>query len=966
MENYIKKFKGPCVILAGAGTGKTYSIVEKIKYLIEKKIYKPEEIVCLTFSNEAVNTIRQRIFPFLKNNQEPIIRTFHAFCADILRKHGEKIGIKKEFKIILPDDGKILLHKYFKTHPQLCTKYIEEISIAKDLGYSVEKLEKNVKSSLKDIDELSKELEELKFQVNTAHLKKIKTEESETLKSKKEQIEEEVKQRKFIQAWKSYEKIKSIKNGLDYSDLNHKALELLEKHPEIAEEYKYIVIDEFQDTNKLQCDLIKLIALHRNLTIVGDLNQSIYRFRGAYKDNFNQIRKELDIEDSDIFKLDKSYRSTNKILAIAHELIKNNYKIQTECFEVKSAYNESGNKILVYELKNANEEVRKIIELIKDEIEKQTPFEEICVIFRTHQQANALKKELDYQNIPFINLNKESLLKSQIIKQIRAYLNLINKYKNSGKGGDGSWWELMHSASLNKDDEIQFTKALRDLQGNECITKEIIIRGIKGISQEANTKLKAISKIITDVSEKSETTEILTKLYQLLGFHNISTKESQEKILSLEKFNNLVKEFSESESKELGIFIHHLETLDALNVSIESPIITKRGIRIMTNHATKGLEYTTVIMCSLAQKKFPLEHKNTNIISINESNDDESQLAEERRLFYVGCTRAKKRLYMTYAKEYGKREFEPSQFLKEINYQENQKIDADARFLDDRRSERNDRHKYIDFIKDEAELYKKKEDKLEIKTADTIDLQKLSFSSSSLQKFDECQKKYEYKYIYHMPEPTPQSWEAITLGNFVHKVLEEGVSKRLKSIKEFEDCAKTLQMEEFKESNLDEAMQMIKVFVERNKGRYNQNSLVEQKISITLEGIHFIGYTDRIDISDNGDVTIVDYKTGKSDVKPKYRNWQLGLYALASREFGTPKTLILEMLQKDHPLEFNIDSKGVAKEIHSSRTQFSLQEVRKELIDTAKAIIQARQTGFKPCLVEKGCEFCEEWVYGKK
>ena len=940
---YLKKTSGPCVILAGAGTGKTYSIVEKIKYLIGHKIYKPEEIVCLTFSNEAVNTIRQRIFPFLKNNQEPIIRTFHAFCADLLRKHGEKIGIKENFKIILPDDGKILLHKHFKTHPQLCTKYIEEISIAKDLGYSVEKLEKNIKISLKDVDELSKELEELKFQVNTAHLKKIKTEESEKLKSKKEEIEEEIKQRRFIHAWKSYEKIKSIKNGLDYSDLNHKALELLEKNPEIAEEFRYIVIDEFQDTNKLQCDLIKLIAPHRNVTIVGDLNQSIYRFRGAYKDNFNQIRKELDIEDSDIFKLDKSYRSTNKILSVAHELIKNNYKIQTECFEVKSTYNESGDNVEVYELKNANEEVRKIIELIKEELSKQTPLEEICIIFRTHQQANALKKELDYQNIPFISLNKESLLKSQIIKQIRAYLNLINKYKGSSKGGDGSWWELMHSASLNKNDEIQFTKALRELQNNECITKEII-KGIKGISQETNTKLKSISKIIIDASEESETPEILKKLYQLLGFHNTSTREEQEKILSLERFNNLVKEFSETDSKELGIFIHHLETLDALNVSVENPVIEKKGIRLMTNHATKGLEYTSVIMCSLAQRRFPLEHKNTSIISIKESNDDESQLAEERRLFYVGCTRAKKRLYMTYAKEYGKREFEPSQFLKEINYREN---------------------KDIDFIADESELYKKPEDKIELIKADVLDNQRIFFSASSLQKFDECQKKYEYKYVYHMPEPTPQSWEAIALGNFVHKVLEEGVSKGLKSIKEFEDCAKTLQMNEFKESNIDEAMQMIKVFVERNKDKYNENSLVEQKISITLEGIYFTGYADRIDISDNGEVTIVDYKTGKSEIKPKYRNWQLGLYALASREFGTPKTLILEMLQKDHPLEFKIDSKGVAKEIHSSRTQFSLQEVRKELIDTAKAILQARQTGFKPCSVEKGCEFCEEWVYKK-
>ncbi len=940
--NYLTKTSGPCVILAGAGTGKTHSIVEKLKYLIDKKIYAPEELVCLTFSNEAVNTIRQRIFPFLKSNQEPIVRTFHAFCADILRKHGEKIGVKQNFKIILPDDGKILLHKYFKTHPQLCTKYIDEISIAKDLGYSVERLEKNVKTSLASIEELSKELDDLKFKVNTAHLKKINAEESDNLKSRKENVEEEVKQRKFIQSWKSYEKIKSIKNGLDYADLNHKALELLEKFPEVAEEYKYLVIDEFQDTNKLQCDLIKFITPHRNITIVGDLNQSIYRFRGAYKDNFNYIKKELDIEDSDIFKLDKSYRSTNKILSIAHDLIKNNYKIQSECFEVKSAYNESGENVQVYELKNANEEVRKIIELIKEELSKQTPLEEICVIFRTHQQANALKKELDYQNIPFINLNKESLLKSPIIKQIRAYLTLINKYQNSTNGGDSAWWELMHSSSLNKTDEIQFTKALRELQKEESITKKIIINGIKDISEQAKAKLNAIIKIILESSEEKDTVSIMKKLYQLLGFQVESFKENQQKLLALEKFSTLAKDFSESDSTELSLFVHHLETLDALNVSIESPTISKKGIRIMTNHATKGLEYTAVIMCSLVQKKFPLEHRSSSIISMEESNDDESQLAEERRLCYVGITRAKKRLYLVYAKEYAKREFEPSQFLKEINYQEN---------------------KNISFIKDESELYQKKEEKLEIKSADRLEQINISFSASSLQKFDECQKRYEYKYIYNMPDPTPQSWEAIALGNFVHRVLEEGVSKGFKTIKEFEDCAKTIQMEEFKDSNLEEAIPMIRVFVERNKSKYNENSLVEQRLSINLDDLHFNGYADRIDISDTGDVTIVDYKTGKSEVKPKYRNWQLGLYALASRVFGNPKTLILEMLQKDHPIEFSLDSSGIAKEIHSLRTQFSLHEIRQELVGTAKAIIQAKQTGFKPCQIEKNCEFCQEWIY---
>ncbi len=945
MENYVTKTTGPCVILAGAGTGKTYSIIEKVKYLLQKKIYPADKIVCLTFSNEAVNTIRERMFPFLLGNEEPIIRTFHSFCADLLRKHGEKIGIKHNFKLILPDDGKILLHRHFKIQPTLCTSYIEQISILKDIGHSVENVEKKSEKTEDEIDILIKNVEELNFKINTAHIKKISHSEKMEMEGKKELLEKEIKERKFLQAWKSYEKIKLVKNGLDYADLNLKALELLEKFPDVSKEFKYIVIDEFQDTNKLQCELIAKIATHKNITIVGDLNQSIYQFRGAYKNNFNFIKKTLDIASEDVFKLDKSHRSTNKILAVAHKLIKNNYSNPLECFEVKSVRNEHGAPIEVYELKNAKEEIRKTVELIKKELEIGTPFKEICVIFRTHQQASLLKKELYYQNIPFTTITKESLLKMPVIKKTRAYLVLINKLQNNLKGGDYYWGELLHSSALTKKDEIECMKGLQKLKDKECITKEIIDGGLLNISEHVKTIVGAICKIINTLSEqKLSSVDTITKLYQLLGFQNADTKEEQEQILALEKFNTLAKEFSESESSELSLFVHHLDLIDALGISINAPEISKEGIKIMTNHATKGLEYAAVIVSCLAQKKFPIEAKDRSIISIEIPDSEylENQLSEERRLCYVGFTRAKKRLYLTYAKEYGKRTHEPSQFLKEIDYQNNQDIT---------------------FEKDTSNLYQehKETNNLEIQTADMIEpIEEISFSSSALQKFDECQKKYESKYIYRIPEPTPQAWESIMLGNFIHRILEEGVNKNLKTLKEFEDCAKTIQIEEFKDSKFEDALPMIKTFIERNKNKYDENSMTEQWLSTNIDGIKFVGYADRIDVNDNGEVTIVDYKTGKSEIKPKYRNWQLGLYAIAAKKFGTPKTLVLEMLQKDHPLEFEIDYKGLAKEIHSSKTHFSLEEVREELVQTARAILKARREEFKPCPVEKGCKFCEE------
>lgn len=210
-----------------------------------------------------------------------------------------------------------------------------------------------------------------------------------------------------------------------------------------------------------------------------------------------------------------------------------------------------------------------------------------------------------------------------------------------------------------------------------------------------------------------------------------------------------------------------------------------------------------------------------------------------------------------------------------------------------------------------------------------------------------------------MPDKAPKSWEAIILGTFIHRVLEKAVKNNCSSLKEIEDCAKIIQIEEYKELSIKEAMPMIRVFFERNNSRYNENSMTEKNLETEIEGITFKGFADRIDISENGEITIVDYKTGSFDIKPRYRNWQLGIYALGSKRFGTPKKLILDMLQKEYPLEFELDEKGAAKEIHSQRTNFSLEEVKKEILETARNILKARKTGFKRCDTEKNCEFCQ-------
>ena len=172
----IKRTKGPCVILAGAGTGKTHIIVEKTKYLINNKIYPPEKIVCITFSNEAANNLYTRIKNTINSEKEPIIKTFHAFSADLLKEYGEEIGVKKDFKILTPDDAKIVLNKYFRTQPLLCHKYISTIGTAKDIGIKIENLEnyiqKNLSNLLINIEKIDKEINEIQLELHTKFLKK--------------------------------------------------------------------------------------------------------------------------------------------------------------------------------------------------------------------------------------------------------------------------------------------------------------------------------------------------------------------------------------------------------------------------------------------------------------------------------------------------------------------------------------------------------------------------------------------------------------------------------------------------------------------------------------------------------------------------------------------------------------------------------------------------------------------------
>jgi len=972
-EEAIRKISGPCIILAGAGTGKTHAIVEKIKYLTENNIYEPEKIVCLTFSNEAANSLLLRV---QKNNnklKKPIIRTFHGFSSDILREYGEKIGLNKEFKILDTNEAKIVMCKNLRVSPYNCHKYIASINNAKDLGLSIESLSLNLqkKSQKYTGTDIEKRLEQLQLELQTLYLQRKKN--KHEIEFELDKLKKIIYLKKFISAWQAYEKIKQIKNYQDYADLNLNSLKLILNNPEIKKQYKYIIVDEFQDINKIQLDFILSISDEGNITIVGDLNQSIYRFRGAYENNFAEFKKRFNIKNSDIFFLDKSYRSPNKILKIANTLIIQNEYSKENIFEIKNAEDREGEPIEVYELNNQKEEARKIVEIVEKEIENGRDPNEICIMFRTHQYGRIIKQALEKMRIQYCSVAKASLLKQKSIASIIDYLIIINAKNKNLDFGEQSWWNIFHNLNLEEDDLIKIGKFIKEKR--ESIIYDKILSKINSVDLTEKSR-KIIDFHLSNIKKLQESEinnlpeKLIEKIACLLGIiPDEETKEQKEAILNLEKFREIAANFSSMYEKDLQSFVHYLEIIKSLDIEIEAPVIEENGVRLMTLHATKGLEYETVILTNLAHKRFPLERFNSNNILPTEilpqfknlepntlylqEYEKIHQLCEERRLCYVAFTRAKEKLIITYAKKYNEKEHTVSQFLEEINYKENPDISfsIDDKNLYEEKIGGNLKHN-LSLIN--SPLNKERKEK-----------KILRFSPTALLTFADCEKKYEYKYIYHMPEEKPVNWAAIKLGSFIHLVLERGVKQKCYSIKDFENLALEMQLsDEWKDISLEEAMPLIRVFFERNKNKYNEYSKTEQPLNITINGIEFFGFADRIDFSPEG-IEIIDYKTGASYIAPRNRNWQLGLYALAAARYGKVRRLTLDVLKHVRPLEFEIDESGNVRSAYSKKTEFNIEEIKKEILETANRIQTALNSGFKTCPIEKGCDFCQEFVYNK-
>lgn len=602
---------GPLLILAGAGSGKTSVLTKRVAYLIKERNVSPSNIVAITFTNKAAKEMKERIIKEVgKEGYDIQISTFHSFGLRIIKENYEKLGYEKNFTIIDSDDSLTVVKKILKEmgidYARFNPKFIKnQISSCKNEMVTPEKYKNLVNDELSDIT---------------------------------------------YKVYKRYQDTLLRNNSLDFDDLLIKPIELFNKYKEVLENYqelfKYVFIDEYQDTNEAQYILSKMIsAKYKNICVVGDDAQSIYSWRGA---NFKNILNfEKDYKNAKVILLEQNYRSTKTILNAANSVIKNNINKKDKNLWTD---NGTGEKIKYVRTNDEKDEASYVTREIRNLVNNGVSLDDIAVLYRTNAQSRTIEEGFLNSNIPYRIVGAFAFYSRKEIKDLLAYLKLIYNTKD-----DVSLMRI-----------INYPKRKIGAKTIENLSMDAVLNGTSMFDVISSGKELEFKKLILEMKEKSEVLSLTETIDMVLDLSGIKselesehTLEADIRLENLNEFKSITKTFEE----ESGIA--SLE--DFLNeVSLVSDVNDKKNddlpkVTLMTIHAVKGLEYKYVFVIGMEENIFP--HVN--------SCEEDGGIEEERRLCYVAITRAKEKLYLVNALRrmlYGKTSVNmPSRFINEID-----------------------------------------------------------------------------------------------------------------------------------------------------------------------------------------------------------------------------------------------------------------------------------------------------------
>ena len=720
----VQHSEGPLLIIAGAGTGKTTTITAKIAHMVENDGILPEHILALTFSKEAARNMERKIGELLGENRDVTVSTFHSFCAEIIRDNSRECGISDDFSIFQEIDSAIFFYSEVGIDARNATLYANTISKAKDLNLSIGQFKEYVDARKDQLLPFAKEDEwentyhNYKIKLNTFHLKSKEEQKADKAEKKTWQefiglYDEYRKYHNFVEAWVKYEEKKSRINALDYGDLNLLALEYLNSYgtDELNRTYRYIIVDEFQDTNYVQFELIKkLTAKEQNITVVADSNQTIYAFRGAYSNNIEEFKKQFGITQEQVVSLDVSFRSTDKILQVSHRLIQNNYaedRIE-DCVLLKNHEGTQGTNVIIQETMDEKEEARKVVEMIEEHIAASIPMTDIAVLYRTHAQGRLVKQALMMRGLPVTVKDDTDFLKQPEIKTAFSYLYVLNNITHPTARGTEAWWRLFHyNNALSSSDSIKIAEYIKKnwISFQDTIYHHIDELGLSDSGIETITRVKDLVKDLSAMTTL-DISDLVLEIYDRSGlsrqFAHLDTVRTREALLNLSKLHDVAVAFERTHKKGLSEFVDYLEILDEMGGNPPAARIPEEdAINLMSVHSAKGLEFEVVFVINMAKEKFPLtrggkepiiplefmqQYKDlfeqdlsaSNLQNAIRDRKREIKLEEERRLGYVAFTRARTNLILTLASEYGGNPRDPSVFLFDIGFGDLMSIEPDA------------------------------------------------------------------------------------------------------------------------------------------------------------------------------------------------------------------------------------------------------------------------------------------------
>ena len=614
--------EGPLLILAGAGSGKTSTMTHRIAYMIEELHINPYQILAVTFTNKAAGEMRDRVEALVGEGLNMWILTFHSACLRILRKHAEVLGYGTDFAVYDPTDQKTVVK-----------------NIIKELGLDTKKF---------------------KPAYFLGAISKCK---EQKISPAEYQLEngDDYKEKCIYEVYFRYEKTLKKNNAMDFDDLLLNAVRLFEKDEAVLLEYqnrfRYIMVDEYQDTNMLQYQFVKMLAeAHDNICVVGDDDQCIYQWRGA--DIRNILEFEKDFKNAKVIKLEQNYRSTSNILDAAHSVIAHNRgrkpkKLWTD--------HEAGNKITYFRAENERDEAYFVAAEINRIKTIDRKYSDFAILYRTNAQSRTFEEALSNRGIPYRVLGGLRYYDRKEIKDMLCYMRLVQNHAD----------DLALTRIINEPKRGIGGKTLEKLTALASVRQESLFETlldeevVSSFSAKASANIEKLAELIAMLSiEQSNMRisdlydELLVKTGYLKDLEDQNTLEAESRIENLMEFKSVIYDY---EKNDPNITLLEFMERIALLAEVDNHDADENAVVLMTMHSAKGLEFPFVFLPGLEDGLFPGWR----------AFDREDGLEEERRLCYVGITRAKERLWLTSAEMrtmYGKTDYtRESQFLREMD-----------------------------------------------------------------------------------------------------------------------------------------------------------------------------------------------------------------------------------------------------------------------------------------------------------